>query len=87
MSKYLGYSRDYEKATAEKLDSLKKDLSLADPSAPLTELANLLSAKTPPSDLWAFLESMAVGLADPFQNSSSGMSLVMCLILKVHSFI
>lgn len=83
ISKYMGYSRDYEKPTIDRLEALKTDLGSADPLAPLTELATILNTKTPPSDLWVFLESMANGLSDPFPSSCSGLSLVMCLVLKV----
>lgn len=83
VSKYLGYSRDYEKSSIDKLESLKNDLGAADPTGPLSELANLLNSKTPTSDVWAFLESAASGLSDPFATSSSGVSFVMCLVLKV----
>lgn len=83
ISKYLGYSRDYEKPSVDKLDILKHDLGSIDPIAPLTELANLLNTKTPTGDLWAFLESAACGLSDPFDTSSSGVSFVMCFVLKV----
>lgn len=87
VSKYLGYSRDYEKSSIEKLEALKNDLGSTDPTKSLTELANLLNAKTPTSDLWAFLESAASGLSDPFGTSSSCVSFVMCLILKVNHLI
>lgn len=83
VSKYLGYSRDYEKPSIEKLESLKTDLGSADPTGPLAELAKLLNSKTHTSDVWAFLESAASGLSDPFPTSSSGVSFVMCLVLKV----
>lgn len=83
ISKYLGYSGEYEKNSLEKLESLKTDLGSADPTAPLIELANLLNSKTPTSDVWAFLESAASGLNDPFATSSSGVSFVICLVLKV----
>lgn len=83
ISKYLGYSGEYEKNSLEKLESLKTDLGSADPTAPLIELVNLLNSKTPTSDVWAFLESAASGLNDPFATSSSGVSFVICLVLKV----
>lgn len=79
----MGYSRDFEKPTIERLEALKADLGSSDPSGSLNELATILIAKTPPSDLWVLLESMANGLADPFPSSSSGLSLVMCIVLKV----
>ncbi len=79
----MGYSHDYEKQTIQRLESLKVDLGSADPIGSITELANILNIKTPPSDLWMLLESMGNGLSDPFPSSSSGLSLTMCLILKV----
>lgn len=84
ISKYLGYSKEYEKNSIEKLESLKTDLGSADPTASLVELANLLNSKTPTSDVWAFLESAASGLSDPFATSSSGVSFVICSMLKVN---
>lgn len=84
ISKYLGYSREYEKSSIEKLESLKAGLGSADPTPSLIELANLLNSKTPASDVWAFLESAACGLSDPLPTSSSGVSFVMCLVLKVN---
>lgn len=82
---YVGYSPDYEKQTVEKLESLKKELGSADPASPLNILAGIVNYKTSPSDLWSLLESMTLGLNDPFPTSSAGVSLVMCLILKVIS--
>lgn len=84
ISKYLGYSREYEKSSIEKLELLKAGLGSADPTPSLIELANLLNSKTPASDVWAFLESAACGLSDPLPTSSSGVSFVMCLVLKVN---
>ncbi len=84
ISKYLGYSREYEKSSIEKLESLKAGLGSADPTQSLIELANLLNSKTPASDVWVFLESAACGLSDPLPTSSSGVSFVMCLVLKVN---
>lgn len=83
ISKYLGYSPDYEKTSIVKLEALKNDLGATDPTAALNGLADLLNVKTPTSDLWSFLESAASGLNDPFASSSSGVSFVICLILKV----
>lgn len=83
ISMYVGYSSDYEKETVEKLQALKDDLGSADPASSLNVLAGIINYKTPPSDLWSLLESMTIGLSDPFPTSSYGLSLVMCLILKV----
>lgn len=80
---YVGYSPDYEKQTAEKLEALKDNLGLADPASSLNVLADIIHHKTPPNDLWGLLESMAQGLKDPFPSSSAGLSLVICFILKV----
>ena len=80
---YVGYSPDYEKQTAEKLEALKDNLGLADPTSSLNVLANIINNKTPPNDLWGLLESMAQGLKDPFTTSSAGLSLVLCFLLKV----
>ena len=67
----------------EKLESFKADLGSTDPTATLTELSTLLNSKIPSSDVWAFLESAALGLGDPFTASSIGVSFVICLVVKV----
>lgn len=83
MAKYLGYSRSYEQETVATLDRLKVHLGSDDPQEPLETIATILHSKIAPSDLWSFLEAMTEGLLDTLPASSSGLSLLMCIILKV----
>ena len=83
VSKYQGYSRQYEHDTIASLEGLKKHLGSGDAVPALTSLVDILNAKIPTSDMWTFLESLVDGLLDSFATSSSGLSLIMCILLKV----
>ena len=83
VAKYQGYSSSYEQDTVATLDGLKAHLGSVDLQGPLESIATILNSKIAPSDLWSFLEALTDGLLDTLPSSSSGLSLLLCIILKV----
>lgn len=83
VAKYQGYIHSYEQDTVATLDRMKAHLGSVDLREPLEVIAAILNSKIPPSDLWPFLESLTDGLLDMLPSSSSGLSLLMCIILQV----
>ena len=83
ISKYLGYSDDYERNTLNTLEGLKAHLGSPEPIESLNTLAAILNSKTASSDLWSFVEFVVAELIDPFSSSSCGVSVILTVILKV----